>query len=143
LIKTLGVYALTRVVFNVFGILPSTGWLLVVLGLLSMVTGAFLAFGQWDLKRLLAYSSISQIGYVVLGIGLGGLILARAGDNPSPAELACASLAFLGGFFHLVNHAVYKALLFLTSGSVEMATGTRQMRQMGGLAERMPVTRTT
>ena len=143
LIKTLGVYALTRVVFNVFGILPSTGWLLVVLGLLSMVTGAFLAFGQWDLKRLLAYSSISQIGYVVLGIGLGGLILARAGDNPSPAELAWASLAFLGGLFHLVNHAVYKALLFLTSGSVEMATGTRQMRQMGGLAERMPVTRTT
>ncbi len=137
LIKTLGVYALTRVVFNVFGISISTGWLLIALGLLSMVAGAFLAIGQWDLKRLMAYSSISQLGYVVLGIGLGGLIIAEGGN------LAWASLAILGGLFHLVNHAVYKSLLFLTSGSVEMSTGTRQMRQMGGLAEKMPVTRAT
>ncbi len=137
LIKTLGVYALSRVVFNVFGISVSVGWLLIILGLLSMVAGAFLAIGQWDLKRLMAYSSISQVGYVVLGIGLGGLIIAR-GDN-----LAWASLAILGGLFHLVNHAVYKSLLFLTSGSVEMSTGTRQMGQMGGLAEKMPVTRAT
>jgi multicomponent Na+:H+ antiporter subunit D len=135
LIKTLGVYALTRVVFNVFGISISIGWLLIVLGLLSMVVGAFLAFGQWDLKRLMAYSSISQVGYVILGIGLGGLIIATGG------KLAWASLAILGGLFHLVNHAVYKSLLFLTSGSVEMSTGTRQMKQMGGLAEKMPVTR--
>jgi multicomponent Na+:H+ antiporter subunit D len=135
LIKTLGVYALSRVVFNVFGISIPTGWLLIVLGLLSMVAGAFLAIGQWDLKRLMAYSSISQMGYVVLGIGLGGLIIARGGN------LAWASLSILGGLFHLVNHAVYKSLLFLTSGSVEMSTGTRQMGQMGGLAEKMPVTR--
>jgi multicomponent Na+:H+ antiporter subunit D len=137
LIKALGVYALARVIFNVFGISIPTGWLLTVLGLLSMVTGAFLAIGQWDLKRLMAYSSISQLGYVVLGIGLGGLIIAE-GSN-----LAWASLAILGGLFHLVNHAVYKSLLFLTSGSVEMSIGTRQMRQMGGLAEKMPVTRAT
>ena len=136
-IKTLGVYALSRVVFNVFGISIPTGWLLIVLGLLSMVAGAFLAIGQWDLKRLMAYSSISQMGYVVLGIGLGGLIIAGGGN------LAWASLAILGGLFHLVNHAVYKSLLFLTSGSVEMSTGTREMRQMGGLAEKMPVTRAT
>ncbi|MHC4572671.1 MAG: complex I subunit 5 family protein [Planctomycetota bacterium] len=137
LIKTLGVYALARVAFNVFGVSIEIGWLLVALGILSMVAGAFLAIGQWDFKRLLAYSSISQIGYVVLGIGLGGLIIAKY-DN-----LAWASLAILGGLFHLVNHAVYKSLLFLTSGSVQMATGTREMRQMGGLAERMPVTRAT
>ena len=135
IIKTLGVYALTRLVFNVFGVSLTLGWLLIVLGLLSMVSGAFLAIGQWDFKRLLAYSSISQVGYVVLGIGLGGLILARGG-NP-----AWASLAILGGLFHLANHAVYKALLFLTSGSVQMSTGTRQLRQMGGLAEKLPVTR--
>ena len=135
LIKTLGVYALSRVVFNVFGISTPIGWLLVVLGLLSMVAGAFLAIGQWDLKRLMAYSSISQVGYVVLGIGLGGLIIATEGN------VAYASLAILGGLFHLVNHAVYKSLLFLTSGSVEMSTGTRQMKQMGGLAEKLPVTR--
>jgi len=102
-----------------------------------MVAGAFLAIGQWDFKRLLAYSSISQIGYVVLGIGLGGLIIAK-GSN-----LAWASLAILGGLFHLLNHAVYKSLLFLTSGSVQMATGTRQLKLMGGLAEKMPVTRAT
>ena len=137
LIKALGVYALCRMVFNVFGVTVPMGWVLMVLGLLSMVGGAFLAMGQWDIKRLMAYSSISQIGYVVLGIGLGGLILANDGN------VAWASLAILGGLFHLVNHAVYKSLLFLTSGSLEMSTGTRELKQMGGLAEKMPVTRTT
>jgi len=141
LIKVLGIYALARIVFNVFGITTAVGWILVVLGLLSMVVGAFMAIGQWDLKRLLAYSSISQIGYVVLGIGLGGLIIAQAGDRLDPQHLTWASLAILGGLFHLINHAVYKSLLFLTSGSVQMATGTRQLKEMGGLAERMPVTR--
>ncbi len=136
LIKALGIYALTRMVFNVFGVSIQIGWVLVVLGMLSMIAGAFLAIGQWDFKRLLAYSSISQIGYVVLGIGLGCTLLARG-------EIAYASLAILGAVFHLVNHAVYKSLLFLTSGSVQMSTGTRQMREMGGLAEKMPVTRAT
>ncbi|MGB2808989.1 MAG: proton-conducting transporter membrane subunit [Sedimentisphaerales bacterium] len=137
LIKALGIYALARIIFNVFGISIPMGWLLIVLGLLSMVAGAFLAIGQWDLKRLMAYSSISQVGYVVLGIGLGGLIIARDGN------VAWASLAILGGLFHMVNHAVYKSLLFLTSGSVQMSTGTRQLREMGGLAEKLPVTRAT
>lgn len=137
IIKTLGVYALTRVLFNIFGVSVSVGWLLVVLGLSSMVAGAFLGIGQWDFKRLLAYSSISQIGYVVLGIGLGATLIAEKA-NP-----AWAYLAILGGLFHLVNHAVYKSLLFLTSGSVEMSTGTRQLREMGGLAQTMPVTRAT
>jgi len=136
LIKSLGVYALARVVFNIFGVSLEVGWLLIVLGILSMVAGAFLAIGQWDIKRLMAYSSISQIGYVVLGIGLGIMLLAR-GANP-----AWASLAILGGLFHLANHAVYKSLLFLTSGSIEMATGTRQLKEMGGLAQRLPFTRT-
>jgi multicomponent Na+:H+ antiporter subunit D len=135
LIKALGVYALARMVFNVFGISIPMGWLLIVLGVLSMVAGAFLAIGQWDIKRLMAYSSISQVGYVILGIGLGGLIIARDGNA------AWASLAILGGLFHLVNHAVYKSLLFLTSGSVQMSTGTREIREMGGLAEKLPVTR--
>jgi multicomponent Na+:H+ antiporter subunit D len=137
LIKVLGVYALARVLFNVFGVSVRIGWLLIALGLTSMIAGAFLAIGQWDLKRLLAYSSISQIGYVILGIGLGATLIA-AGGNP-----AWASLAILGGLFHLVNHAVYKSLLFLTSGSIEMSTGTRQLKQMGGLAQTMPLTRAT
>ena len=137
LIKTLGLYALIRVVFNIFGVSVSIGWLLIALALLSMIIGAFLAIGQWDIKRLMAYSSISQIGYVILGIGLGAVLIAQ-GANP-----AWSSLAILGGLFHLVNHAVYKSLLFLTSGSVQMSTGTRQLREMGGLAEKLPFTRAT
>ncbi len=143
LIKTLGIYALARVVFNVFGISEAVGWLLVVLAILSMTAGAFLAIGQEDLKRLLAYSSISQVGYIVLGLALGGLIIARAGENLQPQQLTWASLAFMAGLFHLLNHAVYKSLLFLNSGAVQMATGTRQMAEMGGLAQRMPLTRAT
>jgi len=97
----------------------------------------FLAVGQWDFKRLLAYHSISQMGYVILGIGIGALILARNG------KIEWAALAILGGLFHLVNHAVFKSLLFLTSGSVEMSTGTRQLKELGGLVERLPFTRAT
>jgi len=104
LIKALGVYALMRVVFNVFGVSLPVAWILISLGIVSMIAGAFLALGQWDFKRLLAYSSISQIGYVVLGIGLGGLIISRGG-NPT-----WASLAFLGALLHLINHSVYKSL---------------------------------
>jgi len=137
LIKALGVYALARVIFNVFGVSVSVSWVIITLGVLSMVIGVFLAVGQWDFKRLLAYHSISQMGYVVLGIGVGALILAQGGN------ITWASLAILGGLFHLVNHAVFKSLLFLTSGSVEMSTGTRQLKQLGGLVEKMPFTRAT
>jgi len=137
LIKALGVYALARLVFNVFGVSVSVSWVLIALGVVSMVVGVFLAVGQWDFKRLLAYHSISQMGYVVLGLGMGAMVLSRGG------ELEWAALAIFGGVFHLVNHAVFKSLLFLTSGSVEMATGTRQLKELGGLAEKMPVTRAT
>jgi multicomponent Na+:H+ antiporter subunit D len=136
LIKALGVYALIRIIFNVFGVSIPIGWILITLGVLSMVIGVFLAVGQWDFKRLLAYHSISQMGYVVLGVGIGAVVLAQ-GKDP-----AWASLAILGGLFHLMNHSVFKSLLFLTSGSIEIATGTRQLKQLGGLAEKMPVTRT-
>lgn len=136
LIKSLGVYALIRIIFNVFGLTTPIGWILITLGVLSMVIGVFLAVGQWDFKRLLAYHSISQMGYVVLGIGIGAVVLAQ-GKDP-----AWASLAVLGGLFHLINHSVFKSLLFLTSGSIEIATGSRQLKQLGGLAEKMPVTRT-
>ncbi|RKY31686.1 MAG: NADH/ubiquinone/plastoquinone (complex I), partial [Candidatus Omnitrophota bacterium] len=71
LIKVLGVYALVRVLFNIFGMNYTFSVILMILGVISMLVGVFLAVGQWDLKRLLAYHSISQIGYVILGIGLG------------------------------------------------------------------------
>jgi len=125
LIKSLGVYVICRVFYNVLGLSSEISSILLFLGALSMVIGVFLAIGQWDFKRLLAYHSISQIGYVVLGIGLG------------------TPLGILGGLFHLFNHSVFKSLLFLNSGAVEYATGTRDLREMGGLAEKMPVTAAT
>lgn len=125
LIKSLGVYTLCRVFYNVIGIKYSVSSILLILGALSMVIGVFLAIGQWDLKRLLAYHSISQIGYVILGIGLG------------------TPLGIAGGLFHLFNHSVFKSLLFLNSGAVEYAAGTRDLHKMGGLSEKMPVTGAT
>ncbi len=125
LIKALGVYALTRVIFNIFGVTPFISNILMVLGGLSMVVGGLLAIGQDDLKRLLAYSSISQIGYVVVGLALG------------------TPLGIVGGLFHLINHATFKSLLFLSSGAIEYSTETRKLSQMGGLNQRMPVTTTS
>jgi multicomponent Na+:H+ antiporter subunit D len=134
LIKACGVYALARVVFSVFGGSEVFGWVLVALGGASMVVGVFLAVGQWDFKRLLAYHSISQMGYVVLALGAAAVMQARGTSE------AVVALAIFGGLFHLANHAIFKSLLFLCSGSVEYATGTRQLKLLGGLGRRMPVT---
>ena len=122
LIKSLGVYAIVRVFFSVLGASPQILSILVMIGTLSIIIGACLALGQWDFKRLLAYSSINQIGYVILGFGLG------------------TPLGILGGIFHLLNHSASKSLLFLSSGAVEYSTGTRDLQKMGGLKEKMPVT---
>jgi len=138
LIKAAGVYALCRILFNVFGMTSPTGsayaHVLMTLGALSMVIGVLLAIGQWDFKRLLAYHSISQMGYVLLSIGVGGAVLAAGGSK------TVAGLAVFGGLFHLVNHAVFKGLLFLCSGAVEYATGTRDLHELGGLKKNMPAT---
>jgi multicomponent Na+:H+ antiporter subunit D len=125
LIKVSGVYALSRIFLNVFGLTPALSTVLMYLGVISMVVAALIALGQRDIKRMLAYSSISQIGYIVLGIGLG------------------TPLGILGGLFHLLNHALAKSLLFLNSGSIQMATGTRNLDEMGGLGKRMPFTSVT
>lgn len=126
-IKVLGVYALIRLFFNVFGLgcMPQVLTVFLTLGTISMVIGAFLALGQDDLKRLLAYSSISQIGYVIFAFGLG------------------TPLGILGGLFHLMNHAALKSLLFLNSGAVVYNTDNRDMEKLGGLAQKMPVTGST
>jgi len=126
-IKVLGVYGLIRIFFNVLGVasIPLLMTVLLVIGTLSMVVGSFLALGQKDFKRLLAYSSISQIGYVIFALGLG------------------TPLAILGGLFHLLNHSAFKSLLFLNSGAVVYATDNRNMAKLGGLSQRMAVTGTT
>jgi multicomponent Na+:H+ antiporter subunit D len=139
-IKSLGVYAMCRVFFNVFGFspdLPSSVIIadgIITFSVLSIVFGGLLAIGQWDFKRLLAYSSIGQIGYVTLGIGVGARVLATGGVR------SLAALAILGGLFHLINHAAFKSLLFLSSGAIQHATGTRDMKQLGGVREKMPIT---
>jgi len=134
LIKALGIYALARITFCVFEMTSLVGTILMAMGMLSMVVGVLLAVGQSDFKRLLAYHSISQMGYVVLALGIGGSVLASGGS------LAVANLAIIGALFHLVNHGVFKSLLFLCSGAVEYSTGTRQLTELGGLNKRMPVT---
>jgi multicomponent Na+:H+ antiporter subunit D len=125
LIKTLGIYALIRIFFNIIGSTQNYLSIMMFLGALSLLVAVVLALSQWDLKRLLAYHSISQVGYIVLGIGLG------------------TPLGILGGLFHLFNHSVFKSLLFLNSGAVDYAAGTRDLKETGGLAKVMPVTSTT
>jgi multicomponent Na+:H+ antiporter subunit D len=134
LIKAVGVYVIIRLFFNMFQLDTPLAVVITVIGALSMVIGVLLAIGQWDLKRLLAYHSISQMGYVVIGIGMGMILLAGDGDR------SVAALAIGGGLFHMINHAVFKGLLFLNAGAIEYATGTRDMKKMGGLARHMPVT---
>jgi len=134
LIKACGVYVLARLVFSVFGADAALGTVLMVLGVLSMVVGVLMAVGQWDFKRLLAYHSISQMGYVVLALGAAAVMKAHGVSD------AIVALAAFGGLFHLVNHAIFKSLLFLCSGSVEYATGTRQLKSLGGIGRHMPVT---
>jgi len=121
-IKILGVYALCRVFFNILGVSDKILYILVILGVISMILGAFLAIAQSDIKRMFAYSSISQIGFIIFALGIG-----------SP-------LALLGGLFHLFNHAIFKSLLFLNSGAVEYSTGVRDLKRLGGLNSRLPIT---
>lgn len=125
LIKTIGIYLIVRIGFNIFGVSRVFLNVLLIVGALSAIIGVLLAIGQMDIKRLLAYHSISQTGYILLGIGLG------------------TPLGIMGGLFHLLNHATFKSLLFLNSGSVEYSTGVRDLEKMGGLSKRMPVTGVT
>ena len=125
LIKTLGIYVLIRFFFNVLGAPDIFMTIFLVLGSISIIVASFLAIGQWDLKRLLAYSSISQIGFILLGLGIA------------------TPLAIFGAVFHILNHAIFKSLLFYNAGTVEMAIGTRDLRKMGNLTKALPVASST
>jgi multicomponent Na+:H+ antiporter subunit D len=123
--KIAGVYALIRLVITVFGYNPALQNSLMVLGLLSIVIGALAALPQTNFKRMLAYSSISQVGYIILGLG-------------------CATpLAIAGAVFHFFNHATFKALLFTNAAAVEEQIGTSEMENLSGLSAKMPITGTT
>ena len=120
----MALYALARTVSMFYPAWPLVTVFLVALGAFTMLLGIILALTQDDLKRLLAYSSVSQMGYVLVGIGLG-------------TYLGC-----YGGLFHLLNHALYKSLLFMCVGAVISATGARRITELGGLQKQMPITST-
>ena len=129
----MGIYGLMRVGM-LLGVLPAWwGWLLLALGAASGVLGVLWALAQHDLKRLLAFHSVENIGIILLGLGAGSLGVTY--DHP-----LVAVLGFAGAALHTLNHALFKSLLFLAAGSVAHATGTREIDRLGGLARRMPRT---
>lgn len=132
MIKT-GIYGLVRLAMLSGGVPAGFGWLLLAAGLVSAVLGVLRALAERDMKRMLAYSSVENVGLIAAGLGLGFLGLAYG----HPA-VAFAGLA--GGLFHMLNHAFFKGLLFLGAGAVAEAAGTRDMDRLGGLWRRMPVT---
>lgn len=122
--KLLGIYLLTRICVYLFKPTPGSGMsiFLMFIGSFTIVAAVMMALVQHDLKRLLSYHAVSQVGYMVLGIG-----------TAVPVGIA-------GGLFHMLNNAIYKCSLFLCGGSVEHRTGTTDLDKLGGLARAMPVT---
>ena len=129
----IAVYGLVRFLLDVFT--PDLWWgvLILAVGTASAVLGIIYALKEHDVKGMLAYSSIENIGIIFTGIGLSVIFTALNLHD-------LATLSLLGALFHSLNHAMFKSLLFLTAGSVVSATHTRNIEHMGGLAQRMPVT---
>jgi multicomponent Na+:H+ antiporter subunit D len=120
--KASGVYPLIRIMHSVFGYSTDMKAIILLVGAFTIVIAAFAAITQTNFKRMLAYSSISQVGYIVLSLGTG------------------TALGIAAAIFHLFNHAIFKSLLFVNSAAVESRTGTNDIDKMGGLAQKMPVT---
>ena len=122
--KLLGIYLLARVALDFFTIRPGgpMSILLMIVGAVTIVLAVLMALVQKDLKRLLSYHAVSQVGYMILGIG-----------TAIPVGIA-------GGIFHMINHAMYKSGLFLSAGSVEHRAGTTELKKLGGLRRDMPLT---
>ena len=128
------VYGFIRIVFDLAGPLPWwSGALVLAVGGLSAVLGVLQALMQDDAKRLLAYSTIENIGIVFIGLGLALAFRANA-------MAAAAALAMTAALLHVLNHSLFKSLLFFGAGAVLVATGERNMDRLGGLIHRMPVT---
>ncbi|MFH1942558.1 MAG: NADH-quinone oxidoreductase subunit L [bacterium] len=120
--KLLGIYLLVRLVLGLFVLNISMKMLLMSIGAVTIIAAVMMALIQKDLKKLLSFHAISQVGYMVLGIGTG------------------TAVGIAGGLFHMLNHAIYKCCLFLCSGAVEYRTKTTRLENLGGLGRAMPVT---
>ncbi|MBN2492515.1 MAG: NADH dehydrogenase [Planctomycetes bacterium] len=120
--KLLGIYLLALVTLRIFTPSWTLQVVMMAIGAVTILAAVVMAMMQHNLKRLLSFHAVSQVGYMVLGIGTGTLI------------------GVVGGLFHMVNHAIYKCNLFLMSGTVHRATGTDDVAEMGGLARALPVT---
>ncbi len=124
MVNKAGVYGMIRLLYIIFRSMDSTAvqTLLTIIGTVTMFVGVTMALSQHDFKRLLAFHSISQIGYVITAAGLG------------------TALGLTGGLFHAMNHTLFKGLLFLCAGAVFYATGSTNLDELGGLSKRMPKT---
>jgi formate hydrogenlyase subunit 3/multisubunit Na+/H+ antiporter MnhD subunit len=122
--KLLGIYLLARICLDFFALEPNSALsiLLMAVGALTIVLAVMMALIQKDFKKLLSFHAISQVGYMILGIGTG-----------TPIGIA-------GGLFHMLNNAIYKSGLFMSAGSIEHRTGTTEMKKLGGLGREMPAT---
>jgi len=122
--KLLGIYFLSRITLDLYVLTPQSilSPLLMTLGVITILLAVMMALIQKDYKRLLSFHAISQVGYMILGIG------------------TAVPVGIVGGIFHMINHAMYKSCLFLTSGSVETQTGTTDLHKLGGIGKRMPIT---
>jgi len=120
--KLLGIVLLARISLGFFSLGLGLRIMLMLIGAATILGAVMMAMVQHDLKKLLSFHAVSQVGYMVLGIGTG------------------VPIGIVGGLFHMVNHAIYKSLLFLSAGAVEHSTGHTDLDRMGGLAGRMPMT---
>jgi formate hydrogenlyase subunit 3/multisubunit Na+/H+ antiporter MnhD subunit len=123
--KLLGIYFLLRIAMDLFVMNDAMGMVLMAIGSVTIVAAVMMAMVQHDLRRLLSYHAVSQVGYMVLGIGT---------MNP---------IGIIGGLFHMINNSIYKSCLFLCAGSVESRSGSNDLGDLGGLAKAMPVTAVT
>lgn len=120
--KLLGIYLVARIALDFFTLTTGMRILVMSIGAITIILAVMMALVQRDFKRLLSYHAISQVGYMILGIGTG------------------IPIGVAGGLFHMINHAMYKSCLFLTGGSVEKQAGTTDLHRLGGLWKVQPLT---
>jgi hydrogenase-4 component B len=135
MIKT-GIYGILRIYTILDFHAPVFGYITLIAGVISGILGVVYALGQHDIKRLLAYHSVENIGIILIGLGIG--MIGTATGNPMVAVLG-----FAGGILHVLNHSIFKSLLFMGAGMVLHRTGTRSIDALGGLLKGMKITGTT